>query len=479
MFDIMKSAFRLYLWPVILDRQRTMVFLFMNSVTILQIMITIFPELIFFPTVIPHDQMKGEGKDDGAVYFLPPGLTLERTSVHNEDFCSHDSAIEKKTSTKSETGSEGEWKCTKCGQVNTERARCKMCLGWKGGARIQKAYFNKVRDVIERVLKSSDETEAKAAQAYMKVVPDIYDQFFPQEKASTSSNRRMGTRQRHVDIDWKHERKHYPKATSRIGEDYQVTEMPAISKPFESKGQNDAYDQIWDWNKAASKGRLEFVHTRVTPNKKVEAYEKLHQRGYVLPGFFQDVCDIPPTNGSNWTDADRKRFKASIFKEFKNINRVSKSIGKPLKECLAYYYGTFKQTKDYQKLKATIQRHKQKTASAGLTGLWVCDTCGVGGTLIACDSCEAHYHLTCLIPPLVEVPEGSWVCSKCLKLENGAADVKFEAECSSESCSTDDSDVYNRAKMNAPSMLKGIEITVDSSQQPVASLGSRSCQKNV
>lgn len=236
----MKSAFRLYLWPVILDRQRTMVFLFMNSVTILQIMITIFPELIFFPTVIPHDQMKGEGKDDGAVYFLPPGLTLERTSVHNEDFCSHDSAIEKKTSTKSETGSEGEWKCTKCGQVNTERARCKMCLGWKGGARIQKAYFNKVRDVIERVLKSSDETEAKAAQAYMKVVPDIYDQFFPQEKASTSSNRRMGTRQRHVDIDWKHERKHYPKATSRIGEDYQVTEMPAISKPFESKGQNDA-----------------------------------------------------------------------------------------------------------------------------------------------------------------------------------------------------------------------------------------------
>jgi hypothetical protein len=238
------------------------------------------------------------------------------------------------------------------------------------------------------------------------------------------------------------------------------------------------YDQIWDWNKGASKGRLEFVHTRVTPNKKVEAYEKLHQRGYVLPGFFQDVCDIPTTNGSNWTDDDRKRFKTSIFKEFKNINRVSKSIGKPLKECLAYYYGTFKQTKDYQKLKATIQRHKQKTASAGLTGFWVCDTCGVGGTLIACDSCEAHYHLTCLIPPLCEVPEGSWVCSKCLKLENGATDVKFEAECSSESCGTDHSDNDNRAKANASSMLKRLMVT-DSIQPAVASSGSSSRPKSV
>jgi hypothetical protein len=206
----------------------------------LQITIAIFIELIyFFSTVIPHDQMKGEGRDDGAVYFLPPGQTLERTTVHNDDSCPRESASEKKTHTKSDTASEGEWKCTKCGHLNTERARCKLCLGWKGGARIQKAYFNKVRDVIERVLKSSDETEAKAAQAYMKVVPDIYDQFFPQESGSTSPNRRMGTRQRHVDIDWKHERKHYPKAASRVGEDYQVTEMPAISTSFESKGQNN------------------------------------------------------------------------------------------------------------------------------------------------------------------------------------------------------------------------------------------------
>eukprot|EP00804_Cyclotella_cryptica_P002283 CCRYP_004015-RA/>CCRYP_004015-RA protein AED:0.32 eAED:0.32 QI:0/0.5/0.66/1/1/1/3/1189/611 len=418
-------------------------------------------------TINVGEKVKGEGKDDGAVYFLPPGLTLERTSIHNKESDRHDVASGKKAYTKSDTTSEGEWKCTKCGHLNTERARCKMCLGWKGGSRIQKAYFNKVRDVIERVLKSSDETEAKAAQAYVKVVPDIYDHFFPQESGSTSPNRRIGTRQRHVDIDWKHERKHYPKATSRVGEDYQATELPAMCTSFESKGQNDAYEKLWDWSKAASKAKLEFVHRRVTPNKKVEAYEKLHQRGYVLPGFFQEVCDLPTTNGSNWTDDDRKRFKASIFKEFKNMDRVSRSIGKPMKECLAYYYGTFKQTKDYQKLKAFIQRHKQKTGSPG--GSWVCDTCGVGGTLIACDSCEAHYHLTCLIPPLREVPEGSWVCSKCVKTESGASDMKFE---------TDQSDNDNTVQACASSMLKGLSWTVDSSQPAVASLGSISRPKS-
>ena len=106
------------------------------------------------------------------------------------------------------------------------------------------------------------------------------------------------------------------------------------------------------------------------------------------------------------------RFRASIFKEQKSIIKVSRAIGKPMAECMTYYYGTFKKSKDYPRLKLAIYRHKEKAVKTRSSN-WICDVCGVGGKLIACDECDAHYHLTCVEPPLKEVPEGSWICGRC------------------------------------------------------------------
>jgi hypothetical protein len=201
------------------------------------------------------------------------------------------------------------------------------------------------------------------------------------------------------------------------------------------------YDQIWDWEKATKSGKVEFVNNRVTPNKKVEAHEMLYQRGFVIPGFYQDVCAIPTTNGSNWTEDDKKRFKTSIFKELKNIRRVSTAIGKPMKECMTYYYGTFKKSKDYPRLKLAIYRHKQKASSGSSGDTWICDTCGDGGKLIACDSCELHYHLTCLIPPLQEVPEGTWICNRCsIETNNCASEFDSKRNCSSDRVNNSEAD---------------------------------------
>jgi hypothetical protein len=101
-------------------------------------------------------------------------------------------------------------------------------MGWKGGSRLQKPYLCRVREVIERVLKSSEETEIKAAEAYIKVVPDIHDQFLAKDKAAAPSyNANISTGQDdHINLDWKHQRTHYPKATSQVGEEYQVSELP-------------------------------------------------------------------------------------------------------------------------------------------------------------------------------------------------------------------------------------------------------------
>ncbi len=91
-----------------------------------------------------------------------------------------------------------------------------------------KAYYNRIRDVIERVLEKRNEAEAKAAEAFLSAVPDyVAEQFLPQpkqEKALVARPRR--TRQRSADVDWKHERTHYPKATSRVGQEYQVDVLP-------------------------------------------------------------------------------------------------------------------------------------------------------------------------------------------------------------------------------------------------------------
>ena len=171
--------------------------------------------------------MKGEGIDTGAVYFLPPGVSLEELHTDGTSTDSiKDDPDSSSAGAKSNAAYEGDWECTVCGQSNTGWAKCKQCMGLRGGIRIMKPYLSKVRDVIERVLKSSDGAEAKAAEAYTKVVPDIQDQFDSKTNESTVQPESEYTQQDHVELDWKNKRTHYPKASSRVGDEYQVTELP-------------------------------------------------------------------------------------------------------------------------------------------------------------------------------------------------------------------------------------------------------------
>ena len=196
--------------------------------------------------------MKGEGKNDGAVYFLPTGVSLNDAKIEdssptstgmNEEFIPDDPSAAEEIELKSNSLIESEWECTTCGHLNSDdRARCKECMGWKGGARVTKPYSNcldKVRDVIERVLQSSDEAERKAAEAYMKVVPDAHEQFMPKTKELAAPTQDSNPQEEHDDLNWKHERKHYPKATSRVGDEYQATELPLAGSYLESKEQSN------------------------------------------------------------------------------------------------------------------------------------------------------------------------------------------------------------------------------------------------
>jgi hypothetical protein len=45
-----------------------------------------------------------------------------------------------------------------------------------------------------------------------------------------------------------------------------------------------------------------------------------------------------------------------------------------------------------------------------------CDSCGDGGALLCCEGCANSFHMGCLDPPLMEVPEGEWLCRTCKPL---------------------------------------------------------------
>ncbi|KAL5998654.1 hypothetical protein ACLOJK_009598 [Asimina triloba] len=53
---------------------------------------------------------------------------------------------------------------------------------------------------------------------------------------------------------------------------------------------------------------------------------------------------------------------------------------------------------------------------------FVCFVCKRGGKLLCCrgKECGRKYHLSCLVPPLIEVPPGVWLCAKCCRKELSA-----------------------------------------------------------
>nr|XP_025035531.1 autoimmune regulator isoform X5 [Pelodiscus sinensis] len=56
-----------------------------------------------------------------------------------------------------------------------------------------------------------------------------------------------------------------------------------------------------------------------------------------------------------------------------------------------------------------------------------CAMCRDGGELICCDGCPKAFHLACLVPPLTEIPSGTWRCISC-SAEKVKQDQRIEEE---------------------------------------------------
>jgi len=170
-----------------------------------------------------------------------------------------------------------------------------------------------------------------------------------------------------------------------------------------------SYDQIWNPKKAKCSGKVNLVHLTVPHNKKEQGMVILHKHEYNLAHFYEALREVKPLDGSDWSPEDKQDFHSALLDSRKDLSEVTKTIQKSMNNCLAYYFGSYKQSDDYKLMKIICsQGQRQEDLNDD-----VCNICYEGGSLLCCDSCDNSYHLYCLNPPLSRVPEGTWECAEC------------------------------------------------------------------
>lgn len=74
-----------------------------------------------------------------------------------------------------------------------------------------------------------------------------------------------------------------------------------------------------------------------------------------------------------------------------------------------------------------IQQKKSTTVTTSnaeddLTYCEVCNSSDREDCMLLCDGCDGGYHMFCLVPPLENIPSGSWYCDNCFSSESEASE---------------------------------------------------------
>lgn len=152
----------------------------------------------------------------------------------------------------------------------------------------------------------------------------------------------------------------------------------------------------------------------IPANKKEQALIALHECSYSAKDMQEKISTTSPIDGSDWSQDEKEEFHREIFRFRKDMKAVSRSIGKEMKRCLAYYLGSYKTSDHYRLLKTVCAEERDGKAESSVHGVDACAICGDGGNLLICDGCEGEYHMGCLRPALKAVPEGHWECDECV-----------------------------------------------------------------
>jgi len=192
-----------------------------------------------------------------------------------------------------------------------------------------------------------------------------------------------------------------------------------IASPHSSSFKQISCELVWDPQQARQKGILledgKDIISKLGHNIREPALIALASVDYSVEAFQSSVVkDLKPTDGSNWSQEQKDRFHAEVFRHRRDLRKVTEIMDIPMKTCHAYYLASYKSTCEYRLLKTVcIEEREQKDEDAE-HGVDACAVCGEGGSLLICDRCDGEYHMTCLRPVLADIPAGHWECDECV-----------------------------------------------------------------
>ncbi|KAL3823274.1 hypothetical protein ACHAXA_003422 [Cyclostephanos tholiformis] len=121
------------------------------------------------------------------------------------------------------------------------------------------------------------------------------------------------------------------------------------------KNSRERYEMMQAWNSemgAASK-QVELLESLIPHDRKEMALTLFHENDYKINGILDKV--MLPRRRLDWSPETRRTFARSITRE-KSFAAISKRTKKTAGDCQAYYYSSFKGTREY----SIVKRH-QKT----------------------------------------------------------------------------------------------------------------------
>lgn len=289
------------------------------------------------------------------------------------------------------------------------------------GERAEGTYYERIRDVLDRLQEGRTQTEATIFSLYLS----LHEQLSAKKANAkcprrTSSNRSKLVSSK-VDLSWKDGGRNFPRKKSRVGADYQVSQLP-LAGTFESSEVPECVI-MWDPKKASilvdANGNLPLL-ANANFNLREAALILFAECNYE-PGedFLEVLSASPAPNGSDWPPEKRAKFSELAYTLRKDMHGICSNMNINMATCLAYYYSIFKHTDDYRLVKTILQDEKADAKASKMQSMESgqadsCLICGDGGELLICDGCEGEYHMNCMEPALAAVPEGRWECDECV-----------------------------------------------------------------
>ena len=154
---------------------------------------------------------------------------------------------------------------------------------------------------------------------------------------------------------------------SRTGEAYQVTSLPEAGSYKKEKRDTSVMPQkMWDPVRAKRMGLDDFVQLYCPKNKKEVAMTLLHRRNYKITGFLEALEEIPPTDGSEWTEEEHNNFLSLLQKNKYNFNKAAKAMGKSVSNCMTVYYNVINVRKTRSRKRKTSSDQKEESQTDGI-----------------------------------------------------------------------------------------------------------------